>query len=377
MPALHIVTNRFPAHPEDQASPFVRDFALAVAGAGVDVEITTPSYSSEPEIPRPLEVNWIPWTGRKEVVGGVSPLDPRDLLALARFLRDGRSVLINALKRRPADHCMALWALPSGWLAKHAHGRLGIPYSVWCLGSDIYDWARRPVIGTVTREVLRGAAHLFADGEDLRLRAERLSGKSCEFLPSLRVLPKANAREEARPEVEFDFVYVGRYDRSKGIYLMLEALAVARRKNPRITAGLLGWGPEEYRLKQRAERLGLSSAVRFLGVGGPKEVARTMASGRCLLIPSYGDSIPLVFGEALQAKIPLIVTDVGDLGTLTREHRLGIVVDRGDAAALASAILKMNSGGPPEGYEGRMERLLAEFSPEAAARKLISTVFKG
>jgi glycosyltransferase involved in cell wall biosynthesis len=348
-----------------------------VAGAGVEVEITTPSYSSQREIPHPLEVNWIPWTGSKEVVGGVSPLDPRDLLALARFLRDGRSVLINALKSRPADHCLALWALPSGWLAKHAHSRFGVPYSVWCLGSDIYHWARRPVVGAVVRGVLRGADHLFADGEDLRQRTERLSGKSCEFLPSLRVLPEADARGEARHNREFDFVYVGRYDRSKGAFLVLEALAAVRRKNPGITAGLLGWGPEEHRLKKRAERLGLASAVRFLGAGGPKEVARTLASGRCLLIPSYADSIPLVFGEALQAKIPLIVTEVGDLGTLTREHKLGIVVDRGDAAALASAMLKMESEGPPEGYLARMDLLLAEFSPETAARKLLRTLFGG
>ncbi len=375
MPLLHIVTNRFPAHPDDQASPFVRDFALAVADAGVDVEITSPGYSQERRTPRGLPVNWIPWRGAKEVVGAVDPRDPRDLWALARFLRDGRSILTGAVRRSRADHCLALWALPSGWLAKHACRKLEIPYSVWCLGSDIYEWAERPLVGPVVRGVLREAAHLFADGQDLRLRAERISGKPCQFLPSLRLLPKEEAGERPWGEREYDFVYVGRYDRAKGVFLIPEALSAARGTNPDISAALLGWGPEEARLRQEVERLGLGGALRFLGAGGPAEVARAMASGRCLLVPSYRDSIPLVFGEALQAKIPMIVADVGDLGSLARNHGLGLVVDRGDAGGLASAMLRMVSEGPPAGYEKRMDALLAEFSPEAAADKLLTTIF--
>lgn len=375
MPALHIITNRFPATPDDQASPFVRDFAVAVAESGVDVEITTPAYSPARQDPSGVLMNWIPWTGSKEVIGETNPLNPWDVLAVLRFLRAGKNALLKALAERPADHCLALWALPSGWLARYARGKMGTPYSVWCLGSDIYVWAGRPIIGRVIRGVLRDAKFLFADGNDLRSRTERVSGRDCGFLPSLRLLPRAPLPETNHEREESDFIYVGRYEKSKGVFLVLEAFAAARVSCPSITLGLLGWGPEEDRLKETAGRLGFGDAVRFLGRGGPTEVARVMSAGRCLLIPSYGDSIPLVFGEALQAKTPLIVTDVGDLGSLTREHRLGSVVNKGDVRALAEAMVGMASQGPPGGYEERMDGLLASFHPQVAARKFLDTVF--
>lgn len=382
MPRLHIITNRFPAHPDDQASPFVRDFALAAAARGVEVEVTAPGYSPRPETVPGLAVNWLPWKGGKEVVGATNPLSPPDLLALWRFLREGRAQVLETLRRRRADHCLALWALPSGWLAREAGKHLDIPYSVWCLGSDIYKWARRPVVGGIVKNVLVGAEALFADGRDLCRRTEQISGRQCEFLPSLRLLPTTDAdlpstsRRGSPDTSQFSFLYVGRFDRSKGVFLAVDAFAKARTQNPNIELNFLGWGPHEADLRNRAANLGLEETVHFHGRGGPKEVASLMGACHCLIIPSFTDSIPLVFGEALQAKIPLIVTDVGDMGPLTRDHGLGAVVRPGDHQGLARAMEAMASAGPPSGFRKRMEDLLGEFSPGLAAERFLSRAFR-
>jgi glycosyltransferase involved in cell wall biosynthesis len=58
----------------------------------------------------------------------------------------------------------------------------------------------------------------------------------------------------------------------------------------------------------------------------------------CVVIPSRMESIPIVFSEALQADVPLLVTDVGDMGKLARDHGLAEPVPPDDAAALASAM---------------------------------------
>jgi glycosyltransferase involved in cell wall biosynthesis len=392
---LHIITNRFPATPDDQASPFVRDFVSAVSARGIEVEVTSPCYSATIEEPPGIRINWLPWRGSKEIVGATNLFNPLDALALGRFLLTGRRLTLEVLKRRRADHCLALWALPSGWFALEAKRRLGVPYSVWCLGSDINRWATRPVVGRIVKTVLSEANHLFADGHELCEKTEELSGRRCRFLPSLRLLPKEEilsgraATEPAQtatgalaqpgkgqPE-HFDFLYVGRLEKNKGVFQALDAFAIARSRARSISLSFLGWGPDERSLKTKVEKLGLADEVRFLGVGGPREVARAMAASQCLLIPSLSDSIPLVFGEALQAKIPLIVTDVGDMGELTSRHDLGLVVAPGDAGETADAMLSAASGGPPPGYPDRMDRLLRTMDPGVAADTFLSTVCSG
>jgi glycosyltransferase involved in cell wall biosynthesis len=375
---LHIITNRFPAGPEDTASPFVRDFVSALSKNGVEVEVTSPRYSADTADGDPgARINWLPWSGSKEVIGATNLFNPLDVLALARFLHAGRGLTLEALASRRPNHCLALWALPSGWFALEAKRRLGVPYSVWCLGSDIYKWARRPIAGRITKSVLREADHLFADGHDLCRKTEQLSGRRCTFLPSLRLLPKVELTADGDPsrndpERPFAFLYVGRLERSKGVFHALDAFTIARAQQPKMSLGFLGWGPDERLLKKRAA--GLLEDVQFLGAGGPAEVARAMKSSHCLIVPSLSDSIPLVFGEALQAKIPLIVTDVGDMGELVTGNDLGAVVPPGDIQAMACEMAAVASYGPPPGYPERMDRLLRALDPEVAAETFLGAV---
>jgi glycosyltransferase involved in cell wall biosynthesis len=146
---------------------------------------------------------------------------------------------------------------------------------------------------------------------------------------------------------------------------------------PAISLSFLGWGPDEERLNARIAELGLQKQVRFLGAGGPAEVARAMKLSQCLLIPSLSDSIPLVYGEALQARIPLIVTDVGDMGALTSAFKLGSVVPPGDVRGMTGAMVSMASDGPSPGFSERMEVLLRDLDPGAAADTLLTAVSAG
>jgi glycosyltransferase involved in cell wall biosynthesis len=185
----------------------------------------------------------------------------------------------------------------------------------------------------------------------------------------------ATQREAHTGDKEFRFVYVGRLEAAKGVFVALEAMAAARISGHRLTLSLLGWGPGEEQAKARCHELGLEEVVRFHGAGGPAQVAALMRDSDCLIIPSFRDSIPLVFGEALQTGIPLIVTDVGDMGNLTRKHNLGKVVKPGSVAELAAAMSELVSGGPPAGCRDRMRKLLRRFLPSVAAEDFLSAAF--
>ena len=205
-----LITNRYPAHPDDVASPFVRDFHLGLKERGIEVSVFTPFYEAE-RSEHSCDVVRFRWQGGTKVVGALNLFNPREASQLFSFLKEGKRQLFEHLERTRPDCCLALWALPSGWLARQARRKLGIPYSVWCLGSDIYVWAKKPFLRGITRRVLRGAEHLFADGFDLKERVERLSDRSCSFLPSMRRLPQVSEEEVGLDHAKFNLLYLGRW----------------------------------------------------------------------------------------------------------------------------------------------------------------------
>lgn len=350
-----LITNRYPAYPDDVASPFVRDFHQGLRKRGADVSVFTPSYHTE-KTDYTDNVIRFHWRGGTKVVGSLNFFNPKELFQLFSFLSDGKRQLFEHLERTQPDCCLALWALPSGWFAYQAKRELGIPYSVWCLGSDIYIWAKKPFLRGITKRALRGADHLFADGFDLKERVEKLSGKSCDFLPSMRRLPQISDEKVRLDPAKFNFLYLGRWEQKKGIDDLLKAVSLVKSTLPSVKLHLLGWGSFEMRMKELIEQLRLGDEVRIVGKVPTGLVAAYIRQADCVVIPSKGDSIPLVFSEALQMGTPLIVTNVGDMGHLTKKFGLGKVVPSGDTQRLAQAMIEFAA--EEKDYTGNMSEAL-------------------
>ncbi len=333
-----LITNRYPVYSDDVASPFVRDFHLGLEKRGIRTSVFTPYYET-PRTDWTDQVMRFRWMGGKKVVGALNLFNPWELLQLLSFIRQGKRQLLQHLQKTQPDECLALWALPSGWFALQAKRKLGIPYSVWCLGSDIYVWAKRPVLGSLTKKVLQEAEHLFADGFDLCERVRKLSGKNCGFLPSMRKLPQVVDRNKVVDSDTFNFLYVGRWEKKKGLDDLIRAFSQVQQRLRSTRLYLLGWGEFENGLRRLIKVLKLEDSVKVVGRVSTPSVADYLRQADCLVIPSKGDSIPLVFSEALQMGTPLIVNDVGDMGRLVREFDLGRVVPPGDVQKLIQAMI--------------------------------------
>ncbi len=369
---LCIVTNRYPAHPDDTASPFVRDFHLALKRHRIEVIVHTPKYSAARVEVLP-EVHRFEWTGGERTVGELSLFSAEGLMQLYSFLTKGRESLLDLVERERPSHCLALWALPSGWFANRVMQEYGIPYSVWCLGSDIYIWARKPIFKQLTKRVLQEASHLFADGFDLAEKVTGLSGRFCQFLPSQRILPRVPAETDIEMDRKFqNFLYVGRWEKSKGVEELIYAFRHVADHNPRARLTLIGWGGLEAEMKYLLEKLSLFNFVKMIGKVGAPVLSSYLKNCDWVVIPSHGDSIPLVLSEALQFKKPVIVTEIGDLGMLTRKYGLGKVVRPGDPEDLASAMMEIAR--EKQDYTKRMPELMELLSIRRAVETFLQTV---
>lgn len=159
--------------------------------------------------------------------------------------------------------------------------------------------------------------------------------------------PDAGARSRIRAELglaESTFVagHVGRFTEQKNHAFLLEIFAALHARRPDSALLLAGDGPLRPKMAEAARKLGLESAVRFLGPR--QDVPALLSAMDCFIFPSHHEGLPVTLVEAQAAGLPVAassaITDEVCITPLVR--RLGLDEPAGDWAAAA---LELAEGG--------------------------------
>jgi glycosyltransferase involved in cell wall biosynthesis len=154
----------------------------------------------------------------------------------------------------------------------------------------------------------------------------------------VRIVHNGVAPGEFEPVAEAadatDLLFVGELRLLKGVDVLIEAVASLAAQGRRLTATLVGSGPDRERFERQVESLGLRDLIRMPGAMPARQA---FALGRVLVVPSRAEALPYVVLEAAAAGKPLIAARVGGIAEI-----FGPAADRlvaaDDAAALAIAI---------------------------------------
>jgi glycosyltransferase involved in cell wall biosynthesis len=338
-----IATSSFP-HAQSTGSRFggggfALDFAQELAALGHRITVLT-SSRTDASVERigAIEVVGVPSSFQGLAASYLKFSRPGDWVQILSLVFGGCRTLTRLHKERCFDHVLALWAVPAGLWASYVRFQTGTRFSVWCLGSDIWTYSKLPILRYAVRGVLRYGTVIFADGTQLAREAEALSGRRCLFLPTSRRLHQEWS-EVPHTRTDAEFMFIGRYVEVKGVDILLEAAAQYVRQGGQWRIAMYGTGPLEAFLHTRIQELKLADVVAVHGVIGNADLVRGIRLSQAVLIPSRQESIPVILSDTLQLGRPVIVSDVGDMGTLVRGHHAGIVVPPGDSHALAEAML--------------------------------------
>ncbi|WP_293800294.1 glycosyltransferase family 4 protein [uncultured Bosea sp.] len=157
------------------------------------------------------------------------------------------------------------------------------------------------------------------------------------------------------------FVYAGRLAPEKGLATLLRAAALARQK-----LVLAGSGPEEERLRRLAENFGTD--VVFAGHLDKPALQRLIGESLALVLPSeWYENAPISLLEAYALGRPVIGARIGGIPELIADGETGLLVESGNAAALAEAMAALAAHSPSAragmGASGR-DWVGREFSPD-------------
>lgn len=138
-------------------------------------------------------------------------------------------------------------------------------------------------------------------------------------------------RDTQRPEVVC--VTVASMTPAKNPLLLVEA---ARRVGPGIRFVWVGDGPLRPAMADRIDRAGLGDA--FTLAGSTADVRPYLADADVFVLPSDTEAAPLSVLEAMAMQLPVVATRTGSVEATLRDAGAGLLVEPGDAGALAEAI---------------------------------------
>jgi glycogen synthase len=145
-------------------------------------------------------------------------------------------------------------------------------------------------------------------------------------------------RRFALPEERIVF-FVGRIVYEKGVSVLLDAVPRVLTDATATRFVVAGTGPMLAELKARALAQGIADRVLFTGFVPDADRDRMLKIADCVVFPSLYEPFGIVALEAMAARAPVVVSEVGGLAEVVQHGVTGITVHPGDPASLAWGIV--------------------------------------
>lgn len=171
-----------------------------------------------------------------------------------------------------------------------------------------------------------------------------------------------------------ELVFVGRLVSDKGLDVLLDALAILKRRGCRVGLTVIGEGPQAPILRRQARALEIADRVRFVGRREGAELVAALNAHQVLVVPSvWEEPFGVVALEAIACGCVPLVARSGGLPDAV--GACGLIVPRGDRDALAQAIIVL-VGNPAalDRYRTAAATHLARHTRDRIARDYLQVI---
>jgi glycosyltransferase involved in cell wall biosynthesis len=171
--------------------------------------------------------------------------------------------------------------------------------------------------------------------------------------------------KQAKPDERFniDMLFIGRINETKGIYDMLKALKIIKKKYPDFQFAIMGRGDEvtERQFKNRIREMGLDKNIQFLGYRNGQEKFNIIKSSKCFwfLSVSKSESFGMALLEAVCSGLPAFVYDLEPFKRIYKNGEV-FMFKKNDYESVAKKVIDVFDKNNFENKEG--ESLVDKYS---------------
>jgi glycosyltransferase involved in cell wall biosynthesis len=346
-----MLTTGFPRFNGDLFGHFILELAKELQAQGTTVDVVAPHEAGLPLIDeiegvsvRRFRYMW-PARLQRLAYGGGMPTNLKKSW-LARFQVPffiGAFLLFARRTGRDYQLIHCHWT-PTGIIGRWA--ARGRPLVLSVRGTDV-KWMENPWIAWINRRVYRWMDRIVAVSAELAAKLESngvkkgitrvvYNGVDGRFAPGCTA---AARRALALPADLFTILFVGLLVPVKGLDMLFEALEILA--DEQIFCALVGDGPQQPYLENRARQAGMAERLRFAGRRPTAEVPQWLNAADVLVLPSQSEGRPNVVLEAQACGKAVIATRVGGTPELIKDGETGLLVESSDAVGLAAALRRL------------------------------------
>jgi glycosyltransferase involved in cell wall biosynthesis len=184
--------------------------------------------------------------------------------------------------------------------------------------------------------------------------------------------PPLEVRKEFKvPQEDKLLGVIGRLSPEKGQIYFLRTFSEVIEKFPKVTALIVGEGPDEKMFKDYCHSKKLNSKVIFTGY--QKDITSIYKSLDLVILPSLSEGMPNVALEGMFFGKPVIGTKVGGTPEVIEDQKTGILVSPEDPISLANSILELlkNENKRRAFSENARKFVLENFSLEKRVKNIV------
>jgi len=133
---------------------------------------------------------------------------------------------------------------------------------------------------------------------------------------------------------------IARLTRQKAQRDLVSAARILRDRADGVHVLIAGEGELREELQKQIDEEGMHGTVRL--VGFHSDVQNLLNQADIFVLPSLDEGMPISLLEAVAARVPVIVTPVGDIPKLITDEETGIVIAANDPEGLANAIRELS-----------------------------------
>ena len=384
-----MLTSSYPRYAGDGAGSFIGSLSRSLVAQGHSIHVVAPHDPAVRDTDQGgVSVHRFRYApARLSIAGHGSALQAdTHLRSLVPLLMPGYAIASAAValrlhRRQGFDLLHAHWSVPGGAIGGALARLTGLPLVISLHGSDVYLSERDAAAAAGARFGFRRAMCVTACSEDLRTRSVSLGLDDARTT----VIPYGvdlerygrgqgwQMRERLHlPQNAPVIGALGRLVRKKGFEHLVDAMGLLARSRPQPVCVIAGDGDLAGELRARAERLGLGGRIVFTGQLDWRDTPDFYAMCDVVAVPSVRDTqgnvdgLPNVLLEALASGRPVVASQVAGIPQVVDHGRNGLLVEPGDAVALAAALRDLLDDSDRRSALGLAARTSMEQSSEWA-----------
>lgn len=240
-------------------------------------------------------------------------------------------------------------------------------YEMYQVAPDLKIKLQHLLLRPFVKKLSRQADKVFSYGGKITglIRQLGVPEKNIIVLPS--GIENSYISSEASPNNEpVKFVFIGRYERRKGIEELNKAIMSLSLKQP-VHISFIGPVPGDKKIERES--------VTYYGeIRNATEINRILKQHDVLICPSWSEGFPNVILEAMAAGLAIIATDVGAVSSLVGSDN-GVLIEPHNQASLEQAIIAMqNETGLQSMKQSSLQKIRHSFNWDQIIIKLIDAI---